>query len=100
MGQGIILPFVKFYFPFYILSSIFIVIGGALMYTVASNTLTPTIYVYTVLIIIGAVLSSQAAYNIAPTKVHPSKISNAIGFINVAQIGGIALVLAISGAVF
>lgn len=52
------------------------------------------------LIAIGAGIGSQAAYSITPVKVHSSKISDSIGFINVAQIGGIVLALPISGAVF
>jgi hypothetical protein len=52
------------------------------------------------LIAIGAGIGSQAAYSITPVRVHPSKISDSIGFINVAQIGGIVLALSISGAVF
>jgi hypothetical protein len=69
MGQGIVMPFVKYYCPFYILPGIFIAIVGALMYTVTSNTSTSAIYGYTVLIGIGAGLSSQAAYSIAHKRV-------------------------------
>jgi MFS family permease len=100
MGQGILMPLVQYYFPFYIVSGVFAVIGGALMYIVTSTTSTSAIYGFTVLIAIGAGIGSQAAYSIAPVKVHPSKISDSIGFINVAQIGGIVLALSISGAVF
>jgi hypothetical protein len=100
MGQGILMPLVQYYFPFYIISGIFAIIGGALMYTVTSTTSPSAIYGFTVLIAIGAGVGSQAAYSIAPVKVHPSKISDSIGFINVAQIGGIVLALSISGAVF
>jgi len=100
MGQGILMPLVQYYFPFYILSGIFALIGGALMYTVTSTTSPAAIYGFTVLIAIGAGIGSQAAYSIAPAKVHPSKIPDSIGFINVAQIGGIVLALSISGAVF
>jgi hypothetical protein len=52
------------------------------------------------LIAIGAGIGSQVAYSITPVKVHSSKISDSIGFINVAQIGGTVLALSISGAVF
>jgi len=100
MGQGILMPIISYYFPFFIISGIFTIIGGALMYTVTSTTSTSAIYGFTVLIAIGAGMTSQAAYSIAPAKVHPSKISDVIGFMNVAQIGGIVIALAISGAVF
>jgi MFS family permease len=100
MGQGILMPLVQYYFPFYVVSGVFTVIGGALMYTVTPATSTSAIYGFTVLIAIGAGIGSQAAYSITPVKVHSSKISDSIGFINVAQIGGIVLALSISGAVF
>ncbi len=70
------------------------------MYTVTASTSASAIYGFTVLIAMGAGIGSQAAYSIAPVKVHPSKISDSIGFINVAQIGGVVLALSISGAVF
>jgi MFS family permease len=100
MGQGILMPLVRYYFPFYIITGIFAIIGGALMYTVTASTSASAIYGFTVLIAMGAGIGSQAAYSIAPVKVHPSKISDSIGFINVAQIGGVVLALSISGAVF
>jgi hypothetical protein len=100
MGSGIIMPLIGYYYPFYIVSGILTTIGAALMYTVTSATSTAAIYGYSILIAIGTGLVAQAAYSIAPAKVHPSKVSDAIGFINVAQIGGIVLTLSISGAVF
>ena len=100
MGQGILMPLVQYYFPFYLISGIFAVGGGALMYTVTATTSASAIYGFTVLIAVGAGIGSQAAYSIAPVKVHQSKISDSIGFINIAQIGGIVLALSISGAVF
>jgi hypothetical protein len=43
MGQGILMPVVQYYFPFYVVSGVFAVIGGALMYTVTSATSTSAI---------------------------------------------------------
>jgi hypothetical protein len=100
MGSGIVMPLVGYYYPFFIIFGIFTTIGSALMYTVTSSTSTAAIYGYSILIAFGAGLTSQAAYSIAPAKVHPSKVSDAIGFMNVAQIGGIVITLSISGAVF
>jgi hypothetical protein len=100
MGQGILMPIVGYYYPFFIISGVFTLIGSALMYTVTSATSTSAIYGFTVLIAIGAGLTSQAAYSIAPAKVAPHQIATAIGFMNVAQIGGIMIALTISGTVF
>lgn len=100
MGSGIAMPLVGYYIPFFVLSSIFMVIGGAVMYTVKATTSTSAIYGYTVLIAIGAGLSAQAGYSVAPAKVQPHQVPAAIGFINVAQIGGIVIALTVSGTVF
>ena len=70
------------------------------MYTVKASTSTSAIYGYTVLIAVGAGLAAQGAYSIAPAKVQPHQVPAAIGFINVAQIGGVVIALTISGTVF
>jgi hypothetical protein len=100
MGSGIVMPLVGYYIPFFVLSGVFTLIGGALMYTVKASTSTSAIYGYTVLIAIGSGLAAQAAYSVAPAKVQPYQVPAAIGFINVAQIGGIVIALTISGTVF
>jgi hypothetical protein len=100
MAQGILMPIVGYYMPFFIVSPIFSLIGAALMYTVTASTSAASIYCFTILIAVGAGTTSQAAYSIAPAKVRPEQVPAAIGFINVAQIGGIVIVLSISGAVF
>lgn len=100
MGSGIVMPLIGYYMPFFVLSSIFMLIGGALMYTVKASTSTSAIYGYTVLIAIGAGLSAQISYSVAPAKVQPHQVPAAIGFINVAQIGGIVIALTVSGTVF
>ena len=61
MGQGIAMPFVGYYYPFYIVSGILTTTGGALMYTVDEGTSTSAIYGHSVLIAVGA-----AAYSIVP----------------------------------
>jgi hypothetical protein len=100
MGSGIVMPLVGYYMPFFVLSGVFVLIGGALMYTVKATTSTSAIYGYTVLIAIGAGLGAQTAYSVAPAKVQPHQVPAAIGFINVAQIGGIVIALTVSGTVF
>lgn len=100
MGQGILMPLVGYYMPFFVLSGIIALIGGALMYTATATTSAAAIYGYTILIAIGGGLTAQASYSIAPAKVRPEQVSAAIGFINVAQIGGIVIALSISGTVF
>ncbi|KIM94421.1 hypothetical protein OIDMADRAFT_45798 [Oidiodendron maius Zn] len=100
MGSGAILPLVGYHIPFFILGGVFILIGGALMFTVKATTSTTAIYGYTILIAIGAGLTAQVGYIVASAKVQIQKVPAAIGFINVAQIGGLVIALAVSGTVF
>jgi hypothetical protein len=100
MGQGIIMPRVGYYMPFFVVSGVLSLIGASLMYTATAGTSAAAIYGYSILIAVGAGLTSQSSYSIAPAKVRPEQVSAAIGFINVAQIGGIVIALAISGTVF
>lgn len=90
------MPYVGCYFPFYIVAGVLIATGGALMYTVDKKTSTFAIYGFSVLIGLGSGSMMQAAYSIGPAKVIPP----VIGFINVAQIGGVVHSLAISGVIF
>ncbi|EHK49324.1 hypothetical protein TRIATDRAFT_262121 [Trichoderma atroviride IMI 206040] len=100
MFSGILLPVFGYYMPWYIPSGALMLIGGALMYTVTPNTSVGAIYGFEILIAVGAGLSSQLAYAIAPAKVKAHEVSAAIGFINVAQLGSISIALAISGSIY
>lgn len=89
IAGGVLMMKIGYYLPFFVWSGVFTIIGAALMYTVTSTTSASAIYGFSVLIAIGAGPTSQAAYSIAPAKVLPHQIPAAIGFINVAQIGGV-----------
>ncbi|KAL6234374.1 hypothetical protein BDW75DRAFT_241187 [Aspergillus navahoensis] len=98
--NGAMMPRFGYYMPWYLFSGITILIGGALMSTVKSDTSTSAIYGYSVLIAVGAGATSQAGYSIAPAKVDSRLAASAIAFINIAQIGGIVMALSISGTIF
>ena len=100
MFAGGLLPVVGRYPPLYFSSSALMIVGGALMYRVTSTTATAAIYGFEILIAIGVGLVFQTGYNVAAAKVPPHDVPASIGFINVAQIGSIALALSISGALF
>ncbi len=70
------------------------------MHEVHVDTNTSNIYGYEVLLGVGAGLVLQIGYSIAATKVKPHDLQNAIGFMNVAQIGTIAISLSIAGSIF
>lgn len=71
------------------------------MYALVDASTPPSrIYGFSVLIAIGSGISQQAAYSIAPAKVGFQRASDAVGFINVAQIGAVVIALTISYATF
>lgn len=101
MVSAFLLPMSQWYQPWFIFSGIFLTIGGALMYSlVNSNTGNSAIYGYSVILALGVGATCQAAYSIATAKVDGTRVADAVGFINSAQIGSITLALAISGTIF
>lgn len=69
MLNGALMQQVGYYKPWFAVSGAFILIGGALMFTVDSDTSPARVYGYSVLIAIGTGLSAQAAYSVVPVKV-------------------------------
>ncbi|KAH7120682.1 major facilitator superfamily domain-containing protein [Dactylonectria macrodidyma] len=76
MVAGASLPLTGRYSIFYIVGGALVIAGGALMFTV------------------------DTAYAVAASKVQERDRANAIGFINVAQIGTVAISLTIAGSLF
>ena len=100
MFAGVLLPQFGRYAPWYTAAGVLITIGGALMFTVDISTTKEQIYGYEVIIAVGTGIAFQNAYAVAAAKVKNEDKANAIGFINVAQIGTIAIALAMSGSLF
>lgn len=100
MFAGGLLPVVGRYAPWYFPASVLMIIGAAFMYGVKSTTSTAAIYGFEVLIAIGVGLIFQTGYNVAAAKVDPKDVPASIGFINVAQIGSVAISLSIAGSIF
>ena len=101
MANGFLMPRFGYYQPWYVASFFFMTIGGALMYSLVDVTTSKgTIYGFSVLMALGAGFAATAGYSVAPTKVEPHRIPDAIGFINTAQIGASAISLTITSAIF
>ncbi|KAI9874726.1 MAG: hypothetical protein M1830_009348 [Pleopsidium flavum] len=98
--NGAAMPAFGYYMPWFVFAGALTLVGGALMTTVSPSTSTSAIYGYSVLIAMGGGATSQAAYSIAPAKVQPHQVPDAIAFINIAQIGGIVIALTVSGTIF
>ncbi|KAM0513966.1 hypothetical protein ACHAPE_007321 [Trichoderma viride] len=100
MVAGGSLPVVQRYNLYYILGGALVVTGGALLFTITPETSVARIYGYEILVAAGAGLPFQNGYAIAASKVAKQDRASAIGLINVAQIGFMALSLAAAGALF
>jgi hypothetical protein len=100
MVAGGLLPVVGRYAPWYFPASVLMIVGAAFMYGVKSTTSTAAIYGYEVLIAVGVGLIFQTGYSVAAATVDPKDVPASIGFINVAQIGSVAISLSISGSIF
>lgn len=97
IAAGAFLPRLRYYKLWYFASSICIVIGSALMYTVTSTTSTRAIYGYQVLIGAGSGCTLQIGYDVAAAYVPPSRTAHVIRFQNVSQIGYTTIALAAAG---
>ncbi|KAL4950408.1 major facilitator superfamily domain-containing protein [Aspergillus filifer] len=100
LANGILLSRFGYYMPWYTAGGLLVVLGGALMFTVDMDTSTSRIYGYTVILGFGVGLWIQASFSVAQAILKPEAIPAAVGFITLAQFGGITIVMAIANAVF
>ncbi|PMD26911.1 MFS general substrate transporter [Hyaloscypha hepaticicola] len=98
--NGATLSAYGYYMPWYTVGGIFTLIGGALMYTVDTESSTSRVYGYSVLIGIGTGMFAQASFSVAQAVVEPHMIPMAVGFITCAQVSGVTIALAIANSVF
>ncbi|KAL7894308.1 MFS general substrate transporter [Trichoderma sp. TUCIM 5745] len=100
MVAGGSMPVVQRYNLYYVVGGALVVTGGALLFTITPETSVARIYGYEILVAAGAGLPFQNGYAIAAAKVAKHDRASAIGLINVAQIGFMALSLAAAGSLF
>ncbi|KAI9690334.1 MAG: hypothetical protein M1822_009295 [Bathelium mastoideum] len=76
-------------------------IGGTLVYPlVDAYTPKSNMYGFSVLMALGVGLAVTAGYSVAPTKVEPHRVPDAIGSIDTAQVGSSVIALNVSSAIF
>ncbi|KAI6777586.1 putative HC-toxin efflux carrier TOXA [Emericellopsis cladophorae] len=97
---GALLPRFDVYAAWYTASGVTALAGGVLLARIDATTPTREMYGFEVLAGFGCGLTFQAAYAIALVKAPADKAASVLSFINVAQLGGAALSLAIAGSVF
>lgn len=100
MLAGGSLPAVGRYAPYYTVGGALTIVGTALMFTIRTDTSVARIYGYEILIAAGTGIVFQNAYAVASAKVTMEDKANAIGFINVSQVGLIAIALSVAGCLY
>ncbi|KAK8041127.1 hypothetical protein PG994_014134 [Apiospora phragmitis] len=88
-----------YYMPWFFVSGVFTLIGGALLYTSSRDLPSANIYGYSILAAVG-LTAYQAAYSVVPTKVREDQIAEVILFINVGQQGSVLIALTIANTIF
>ncbi|KAI9703719.1 MAG: hypothetical protein M1836_007489 [Candelina mexicana] len=100
LTNGFLMSKLGYYQPWYIGGSILALVAAVLLSRIDINTAQGAIYGYEVLLGVGTGAYIQAGYAVIQAVTDPADMFYAIAFMMVAQIGGIALGLAVSGAVF
>jgi MFS family permease len=98
---GHLLSKIQYYMPIYIVSGVFILLGGALL-TAFLNPSTPEsqIYGFTILIAVGSGLTLQISYAVGTLTAAAKDMGDVISMQNVSQIGSTVIALVIAGQVF
>ncbi|KAJ5914244.1 efflux pump antibiotic resistance protein [Penicillium tannophilum] len=100
MLNGALMAKLGYYMPWYLGGACLALAGSALFYTVGPDTSSAHLYGYSVLTAFGVGCFSQAGFPVAQVKASPSQLTQAVAFIGVGQVGGIALALTISNTLF
>ncbi|KAI9890311.1 MAG: hypothetical protein M1814_004221 [Vezdaea aestivalis] len=100
LSNGFLMSKLGYYQPWYIVGSAIALVAGVLFSRITTTTSTSAIYGFEVLLGVGAGAFIQAGYAVIQTVTEYADLYYAIAFMMIAQIGGIALGLSISSAVF
>ncbi|KAB5571970.1 major facilitator superfamily domain-containing protein [Coniochaeta sp. 2T2.1] len=98
--NGVAMPKLGYYMPWFVVGSALLVAGAALMTTITPTISNSSLYGYTVLIGLGIGAFQSAGIGVACALAPPSEISNVVSVMTIAQVLGIILSLSVSGSVF
>jgi MFS family permease len=87
-GSGILLSKIRYWFPFYLIGTIFGLLGSIFLFLSTVDTSVPKICVFGGMVAFGAGTYSQLGFTIISGKVPPHRIGQAIGFLTVSQLFG------------
>lgn len=100
LANGHLMGRFSYFQPWYIAGGVFSLIGGVLLSRIQVHTSTSEIYGYEFLTGLGTGACAQAAYAVIQAVRPNDDPAYSISFMMLAQTGGIALGLSLSGAVF
>ncbi|KAK7228106.1 hypothetical protein V2G26_000276 [Clonostachys chloroleuca] len=100
MINGVFMPRLPYYGPWYIVGSALVLVGSALMCTVEENTPNAPIYGFMILVGAGAGCYIVAGFAIMQSLVPAGDTANAVGAMTISQDLGMVLFLAIAGSLF
>ncbi|KAL9045292.1 MAG: hypothetical protein Q9214_001642 [Letrouitia sp. 1 TL-2023] len=89
-----------FYMPWYLIGSTIVLIGAVLLSRIDLHTSPARVYGYEILLGVGVGAYLQAGYAVIQGVLEPVHMAYGVSFMLLGQLGGIALGLSISGAVF
>ncbi|KAF2836619.1 MFS general substrate transporter [Patellaria atrata CBS 101060] len=98
--NGYLMSRVGYYKPWFVFGSVLCVVAGVLFSRIELTTSNPAIYGYEALLGLGAGCFVAAAFAVVQANVDLKDLGYAITLMTVAQIGGIAFGLSMSGATF
>ncbi|KAB5572498.1 major facilitator superfamily domain-containing protein [Coniochaeta sp. 2T2.1] len=98
--NGVAMPKLGYYMPWFVVGNALLVAGAALMTTITPTTSNSSLYGYTVLMGLGIGAFQSAGIGVACVLAGPSEIGNVVSVMTIAQVLGIILSLSVSGSVF
>ncbi|KAK4247367.1 major facilitator superfamily domain-containing protein [Corynascus novoguineensis] len=100
LANGHLMARFSYFQPWYLFGSALSLVGGVLLSRITTDTPEAQIYGFEILTGIGTGCFIQAGYAVIQAVTPPAEMAYAISFMMLAQLSGIALGLAIAGAVF
>ncbi|TVY16350.1 Efflux pump DEP3 [Lachnellula arida] len=98
--NGVVMPRLGYYMPWYIVGNAMLVVGAALMTTIKASTSNAAIYGFTVLIGLGVGCYQSAGIAVVSALAPASEVNNAVSLMTIAQVVGTILALSVSGSIF
>ena len=99
-ANGALMGKLGYYFPWYVIGSILVIVGSALLRTVTPSSSDSLVYGYSVVLGAGTGCFTQASFAAAQTRITPDKIPGVLAFLGCGQLIGMSLNFVVSYSIF